>query len=312
MRQRKELIVAKGFGEIKEAVRSLMSQEETFTIDRGGKYPVLSDYSDCGLTMAGRKFGFPADYVQKIKELHPSLANEIVDTSTRDAFEKIPSALFRKFGNGIDAVLSSRYAIFDDDEVTDILEGNDYLMGAGEIWYHLSPEIFHLRFISSTPLTVPNDSSELHMAVFIDNSMIGSGSFKIRFGLYRSACTNGCIWGLKEFTVLRERHLGGKDIASVLRECLIDVDKYERILLNKVTEMTKTDSRISRMTAEDAITYLKGVLLIGEKKANEIITLYNEYGGKTQWDLCNAITDYAHTIDLDDRIRFEGLALKVA
>ncbi len=311
-RHMRALVTTTNFNDVCRAVTDLMAREKTVSIHKGDVYPVLNDYSESGLTSAGRKFEFPADYVKKIRTIHPDLANRIVDTSTKDAFEKCPEVITRSFGNGIDGVLSNRYAIFDDDEVIDILSDNEYLMSAGEFWYHLSPENFHIRFISNTPFKIPNDNSELHMAIFVDNSMLGAGSFKVRFGLYRSACTNGMIWGLKECTILRERHIGGKNIASELRECLIDVDKYERLLTEKIISMSNTDSKITGMTAEDAITYLKGVLLIGEKKAKNIIELYNNYGGKTKWDLCNAITDYAHQIDLNDRIRFETLALKVA
>ncbi len=307
-----QLLKTKNFNEIYERVSALMKLERTEHISRGERYPVLSDYSECGLKMAGRKFGFPSDYVRKIRENHTELAEQIVDVSTSDYYKDNPSAMFRSFGNGIDAVLSSKYNIFDDNEVMDILSENAYLMGAGEFWYHISPECTHIRFISETPFYIPNDNSELHIAVFVDNSMVGSGSFKVRFGIYRSACTNGMIWGLKQFTILRETHLGNKPIADILHSALKDVHRYEEILMNRVTEMANTNSHISRLSAEDAITYLKGVLLIGEKKASEVIELYKDYGGQTRWDLCNAITDYAHSFDLNERLRLESIALKVA
>lgn len=185
-------------------------------------------------------------------------------------------------------------------------------MNAEEFWYSISPERFHVRFISKNKLYVDGDPSPLSMCVFVDNSMCGMSAFRIRFGIYRWACTNGMISGLKEFEIVREMHKGKKEYVEIVAKALEDVPKYEQMLLNMVKKASTTEASIYNLDNEKAKVYLQKKLSVGREAADKILTSFKLYGGKSKWDLTNAITDYAHNVNLDDRINLEAKALMVA
>lgn len=211
------------------------------------------------------------------------------------------------------ALLTDRYSVFDDNEIIDILQQNEYLMNAEEFWYSVSPERFHARFVSKNKLYINGDPSPLSMCVFVDNSMCGMSSFRIRFGIYRWACTNGMISGLKEFEIVREMHKGEKEYVQIVAKALEEVPKYEQMLLDMVKDASMTEASIYELDDDKAKAYLQKKLLVSQKAADEILTTFRVvYGGKSRWDLTNAITDYAHKVNLDERINLETKALMVA
>jgi hypothetical protein len=307
------------FLHVKDAVNKIADTEKSYYIGSVFEFPRLARFSDCGLSNAGTRMNFPSQFIRTVEEKHPDLAEEVLFSRVSDFFEKTykrktDSKLFiREFNDEVYGVLSDRYSVFDDKEVLGIVETSPYLMNSEEIWAHVSPEHLHLRFISKNKLYIDGDSSPLSMAVFVDNSMVGNSSLKIRFGIYRWACTNGLISGLKEFSILREVHSGEKNYSDILCEALREVPKYEQMMLKKVQEMSVTKSSIYDMTEEDAVRYIKDKLNIGKKNAQKIFTVYSsEYGGETKWDLCNAITFVARDLDITERLNYESRALKVA
>lgn len=311
-----------------ERVRNIKNTENSYYVDEATKMPSLKKYSSYGLSSAGARLGFPAKFLNEIAINHSDLAEQVLTSRAEDYFRRIErhnranssnrkksNQLFiREFEGMVHGVLTDRYSVFDDDEVINILESSEYLMNASEIWSDITPDHFHLRFISGNKLFINGDESPLSMAVFVDNSMVGDSSLKIRFGIYRWACTNGLISGLKEFNILKEVHHGEKDYILLLKQALEEVPKYEQMMLEKVQEMAETESSIYKMTEEEAVRYIKDKLNIGKKDATKIFTVYNEeYGGKTKWDLCNAITFVARDFEeITDRLHYEENALKVA
>ena len=299
------MLVKGTFEDVKTLVSGIAATENSYIYTRDMEVPSYERFSANGLSQLGVKTHFPPTFISElINEDHGDLVNNIISTRMADYFKhnkKKDGLLFREFGKDphIHGVLTDRYSIFDDHEAVNILESSDYLMDdAAEVWYDVSPDQFHTRFISKEKLEIPGDKSPLSMCVFVDNSMVGKSMFKIRFGLYRWACTNGVISDFKEFTIVRERHVGGE------KEMLID----------RVKDMSATKSSIYGMTDEDAERYIRDKLVTSKKKAREIIECYNiVYGGFSRWDLCNAITDVAHNTDtLDTRLLFEQRAMKVA
>lgn len=227
----KTLTRTKDFAGVKALVRNIKDTESSYfirsmsAVRRHGLLD-LGSYSDYGITSAGAKLNFPVNFMRKYYERHPEGCEKVlkdlytdVTFGMKEAKEKgdsrkSTSLLVRDFGDRHCAILTDKYSIFDDDEVVDILSENDYLMDSEEFWYSATPERFHARFISKKKLYIDGDSSPLSMAVFVDNSMCGQSSFKIRFGIYRWACTNGMITGLKEFEIVKEAHKGKKDYTA--------------------------------------------------------------------------------------------------
>ena len=288
-------------------------QEDRILKPTGRSIPKFSDFGEYGLVSAGSKIGFPAAFVDRMANTgHEDLANKIIRTTTKDYQRSGRPLLLRKWDGKIEGVLTDKYGVFDDSEVMDILSTSQYLRDSAEIWVKEDPAMFHARFISQNHLHLPGDSSPLSMAVFVDNSMIGMGSFKVRFGLYRWACTNGMISGLKTFEILKQIHKTGVQFGRDLEEILADVPSYEAALLQMAQGMSTTNSSIYALTKEQAVAYIAQKLSTSQKVSDEVYEKYVEYGGRSQWDLVNAITDKAHDLSDVERIKFETLALKVA
>lgn len=325
------------FGDVEKRVNGIAATEKSYMfsprLEAGGfcEHPDVKRFSSNGLSQLGAKVHFPPQFVSELmSEGHVMLADNIVQTKINDYFLRKPDSeiFFREFADEpvhediknepkrtIHGVLSSRYSVFDDIEALDILKASDYLMSAESIWYDITPDQFHARFVSPKKLYINGDSSPLSMCVFVDNSMVGKSMFRIRFGLYRWACTNGIISDFKEFCILKERHLGTeKEWQRIVAESILDVKQYEEMLLHKVSDMAVTKSAIYGMTEEDAIRYIKDKLATSKKKARDVLTCYNTvYGAFSKWDLCNAITEVAHDFgDIDTRLSFESKAMRVA
>lgn len=310
---------------IKNQVTDIAKSEKSYRIGKNNDFPDIIQFSENGFSQLGTKFHFPAPFVSKLfTDGHEDLAREIIETKRNDFFnhyaEDDMPLLFREFKdidgeNRIHGVLSDKYSVFDDKEVLNIIENSPYLMNAEEIWQNITPDHFHCRFVSPEKLHIPGDPSPLSMCVFIDNSMVGRSMLTIRFGLYRWACTNGVISGLKSFSLVRERHMGiDKSWEDIVATSLDNTEQYQEMMLTLVNDMAFKRSAIFGMTEEDAIRYIKDKLSTSSKKAAEIIDFYqNTYGGTSKWDLCNAITDVAHSIEnIDNRLFFEQKAMHIA
>ena len=310
---------------VKETVLNIAESENSYRIGKNFDLPDIDKFSDNGFSQLGIKLHFPAPFIAKLfTDGHTDLAAQIVGTKKDDFFMKYDDMdmplLFREFKDTdgvsrIHGVLSDKYSVFDDKEVINIIENNSYLMNAEEVWKDITPDHFHCRFVSPEKLHINGDPSPLSMCVFVDNSMVGRSMLTIRFGLYRWACTNGVISGLKSFNIVRERHMGvDKSWEDIVATSLEDTGYYEEMLLDIVKDMSVKHSAIYGMSEEDAVRYIKDKLSTSSKKAAEIIDFYqNTYGGHSRWDLCNAITDVAHSIEnIDNRLFFEQRAMMIA
>lgn len=319
------MLIKTDWSNVRNRIDDIAASEHSYRVGGSMVLPDIDNFTDNGLSQLGQKLHFPSWFVRELENSgHKDLATDIVTTRKEDFFRRYKQGetplLFREFKdydgeNRIHGVLSDKYSIFDDKEVADIVESSDYLMNAEEVWANIDPEHLHCRFISGNKLYLNGDDSPLSMCVFVDNSMVGKAMLTIRFGLYRWACTNGMITGLKQFSIVREKHIGAnKYWNDIVAEAMRNIGAYEEMLLNMVTDMSATRSVIYGMSDEDAARYIKDKLATSTKMANKILDFYqNTYGGTSKWDLCNAITDVAHELDnLENRLFFEQRAMNVA
>ncbi len=315
MRTLKKLEVYNNFNDLRNDVQALAETESTVIWDRGMGRRSIDTFSDEGLTNAGTIFDIPSKFMIKNRNLSPDhryACQHILDLKMEDYLAQKKTVMFRDWNGITEGVCSSKYGIFDDYEVMDILETNPYFTDCGQIWGYETPDKFHARFISENTLNVPGDRSPLHMALFVTNSMTGGGAINIKFGVYRAACTNGMIWGLKEFSIVRQIHKSDTEFADILDANLQNVAMIEDTLTKRINGMIEEKSSIYDFKTEIAVDYLKSKLGIGGKFSEAIYQKYLEYGGQSKWDLTNAITDKAHDLDINSRLRLETLALKVA
>lgn len=221
--------------------------------------------------------------------------------------------LIREFDDKIYCCLSDRYSIFDDDEILEIIKGTRLIDESSEFWGSVAPQRLHLRFVDKEQFFVGTDKSPLSFCTFIDNSMCGDSSLRVRFGIYRSACTNGMIFGYKSFDVVRECHKGEKEYSQIVASALESKDDYKKLFKEEIKKMQEQNSSIFNMTDEEAAEYIKNKLTVSKKVANNIIDIYhNTYGGISKWDMVNAITEVAHSFNINERLMFEQKSLLVA
>lgn len=308
----------KDFSEVAEQVENITSTENTFIIepstDGYNKAIQLTNYSDFGLKTLGVTVGFPAPFIQKVAETNPELAEKIMVDRIDNYFlrDEKPAFYGREFLGKIQGVVSNKYAYFDDDEVIKVL-GNSPIKDLQFQHTLITPERLHLRAIDKEPFKIDGDDSNLFFVFFIDNSMVGQSSFKVRLGIFRQACSNGLIINQGEFTMCRQVHRGTKDISEEFNTSLSFLVEKKDTIKAMISNSTITSAKIEEMQEEYKRDYLAKKLLLSKKETEKVLQLYVSYGGKTKWAMTNAITEFARDIkDINRRTVLESKALAVA
>ena len=304
---------------VKTKVSEICSTENSYAVDSLSAAPQKlfnsENYSDFGFKSMGRMVGFPAPFVKNIEKSDPELSKEIIENRMRNYFLTTGKAFtVREFSDEVAGVVSSKYSYFDDNEVVDILEDSP-LANLGFQNVMITPERFHLRAIDrNDPFRINGDSSDMFFTFFVDNSMVGGSSFKVRLGVFRQACTNGLIVPVREFVICKQVHRGRKDIAAEFNENIAFLSEKKDSIKALLNDLSTVDSAIEKMSEDFKADYLARKLNASQAEAEKIIDLYQlTYGGKTKWALVNAVTEFARDInDIDRREMLEARALKVA
>lgn len=307
----------KSFDEIATSVRDVCATKEDVTVnnDNISDMPThIDEFSEWGFRSFGQKVGFPAPFLTTLFNDNPELAENVVSDRLHNYFSNTNTFVARKFNNKVCGIVSDKYAYFDDDEVMDILEDSP-LKGLKFTNIITSPERLHLRAIDEAhPFKVGNDDSEMYLAYFIDNSMVGGSSFRVRLGTFRRACSNGLIIKNKDFVVCRQAHRGTHSIAEAFNENLEMLTQKREDIIQMLQDSTISDSSIKELTEDFQKDYLARKLNASNKEVELVLEYYNvKYGGDTKYALTNAITEFAKGInDIDRREYVESLALTVS
>lgn len=307
----------KSFDEIATSVRDVCATKEDVTVnnDNISDMPThIDEFSEWGFRSFGQKVGFPAPFLTTLFNDNPELAENVVSDRLHNYFSNTNTFVARKFNNRVCGIVSDKYAYFDDDEVMDILEGSP-LKGLKFTNIITSPERLHLRAIDEAhPFKIGNDDSEMYLAYFIDNSMVGGSSFRVRLGTFRRACSNGLIIKNKDFVVCRQAHRGTHSIAEAFNENLEMLTQKREDIIQMLQDSTISDSSIKELTEDFQKDYLARKLNASNKEVELVLEYYNvKYGGDTKYALTNAITEFAKGInDIDRREYVESLALTVS
>lgn len=274
------------------------------------------NYTDFGFKSMGRVVKFPAPFVRELNSSDSKLSQDIVENRLKSYFASEQNKPFtvREFNNKVCGVVSDKYAYFDDNEVVDILENSPLSKMKFEN-VHISPERFHLRAIDKdNPFKLDGDDSNMFFTFFVDNSMVGASSFRVRFGVFRQVCSNGLIIPHKEFVVVKQVHRGTKDIAAIFNSQVAMISEKRNEIIAMLNDSTEIESKIEKLSEEYKADYLAKKLNTSKAETEKILMLYNTtYGGKTKWALTNAITEFARdTNNIDRREMLETRALNVA
>lgn len=306
------------FNSIATKVKEITDSENTFLIEPGSpdyeKALDIKNYSSYGLKSLGSYIGFPAQFVANLADSDTELAQNIIKNRMENYFftNKFPAFYGREFINTIQGVVSKNYAYFDDDEVIDILSESPIKDLPFEKTI-ITPERLHLRAIDNDSFRIEDDDSNLFFVFFIDNSMVGQSSFRVRLGIFRQACSNGLIISTSEFVMCRQVHKGTKNISDEFNASLAFLTDKKEAIQKMIVDSACTPSQIEEMRAEYRADYLAKKLILNKKEAEKILKLYITYGGKTKWAMTNAITEFARDIkDITRRTALESKALVVA
>lgn len=307
----------KSFDEIATSVRDVCATKEDVTVnnDNISDMPThIDDFSEWGFRSFGQKVGFPASFLTTLFKDNSVLAEKVVSDRLHNYFSNTNTFVARKFNNKVCGIVSDKYAYFDDDEVMDILE-NSSLKDLKFTNIITSPERLHLRAIDEAhPFKVGDDDSEMYLAYFIDNSMVGGSSFRVRLGTFRKACSNGLIIKNKDFVVCRQAHRGTRSIAETFNENIEFLVQKRDDIIQMLQDSATTNSAIKELSDEFQRDYLARKLNASNKEVDVVLEYYNlKYDGKTKYALTNAITEFAKGInDIDRREYVESLALTVS
>jgi len=155
----------------------------------------LSDFST---TQLCQRLAIPARYFKRLPaEMQAALANYDLGRLADIGF------LIRGKGEAIRAVLSHRYAPYNNHEVIEVAEAavNDH--GLIVRSFELEDRAMFLKLTTST---LTDRTLELKAGVMIGNSEVGFAQVTIEPFLYRQPCTNDLI--LAEAVGFRHRHVG--------------------------------------------------------------------------------------------------------
>lgn len=263
--------------------------------------------SEWALTQLGIKTGIPGNYLSKcINSGYPSLAANNVNTWLKPKDNS--KAFIRTYKNTIRGILSDRYTAFDAPEILNVLadnipESNWDIRGS-----YISEERMHLRFTLSDKINIDGDS--LFPAIFVDSSDVGRCALKVRFGIYRLACTNGLIIPSIE-TMYHQRHVGIQ--VTELESAVISSMKRIPEFIEKSEDLVEyaKNKKIKMLEKEDVEAVLKELRLkakLSEDDAQKVIKITKEKYSATQWGLVNGLTEFARDCTLDTRVELEKAA----
>lgn len=314
------------FSEVQERVHAITDTENTFKVEQ----PIfnvcdMDNYSDFGLKSLGKTVGFPADFIRTLAETGSKpLGNRVILDRTTNYFKSGKAPFYaREFGGKICGVVSDRYAYFDDNEVCDIIGGSP-LANLGYQYAGISPERLHLRAIDKeNPFKVEGDDSNLFLMFFVDNSMVGQASFKVRIGVYRQVCSNGMIIPMKSFVLCKAVHRGNKDIVAEFNQSVEFFkekrDEIQSILSDKAKELSSIEELRAKFNEDYVKAYIHKHLNTNKSETEKVIVLFDAYtiecGRPSKWAFINAVTQFARDLpesQLERRLYLESRAMQAA
>jgi hypothetical protein len=304
------------FSDIENRVNEISATENSYIVSSPSEITTqVERYSEYGLAALGKTVGFPHEFIRTLNVSEPELASSVIEARTRNYFEN-GGAQFcaREFLGMVCGCVSNRYAYFDDHQVTEII-GKSPLANLEYAHALVSPERLHLRAIDADNMfKIEGDDSPLFFCYFVDNSMVGVASFKVQLGVFRQVCTNGMIMPIKEFVICKQIHRGARDISAEFNKTVAFLDEKRGDIVKLLTDLSTAEAKITTMSEEYRLTYLGKALTMSKKEVNKVLELFTKtYGGKTRWDMVNAITEFARdTNSIDRREHLEKLAIKVS
>lgn len=288
-------------------VRILSSRDNIFlgNVSTG----MTHTFSNHGLGQLCALLGVPVSYVKSCLEREDY---EFAVENLNHWIPRMPQEkdiILRTTEHRIHGIVSTKYSVFDDNEVAEVVEG---ILGPLQSYYLsnyiVGPEYTKLRIISRDKIDIAGDS--LQFGFDIKNSRVGKSRLQINILLYRYICQNGMVFGGGQGHFYTKRHIGisREDLITQFTEML---DRAPDIIgyLKKNVEA----SMVKKLNDDNIQNLINKFLADGNSRnaAGRIKDMMDAKYDRTLWGFGNAITELSQEYGVDTREKMEMFAGKI-
>lgn len=158
-----------------------------------------------------------------------------------------------------------------------------------------------------------NDDSDYGGMLSIGNCEIGTRTMYSCPSVFRSICMNGCIWGQRKGTEIKQVHRGKIDYAELENRIRVNLEKQIPLLPQGIERMLgirafKTDVNMKPVIAQASFDYK-----LSESQARKVFDAYltealmvPDYA-KTLFGVVNAVTRAGQTMSNSEWYKFDGI-----
>ena len=222
------------------------------------------------------------------------------------------------------AVTGPGYGRIDDAEVAlavkTIVDESAWKPAADHMGFRLTDRALNLFLIDETnPIvtgtTIKGADDVYYRGLRISNSEVGAGALHVEGFLFRSYCTNGCIFGLNNAAKISIRHSKNAPFRWA-REVQPALEQYAQSDNKQLIESIES-ARAARVASDDdeMIDWLNNRGLSRSQAKLAIDRVNNEEGhaARTAWDAVQGITAVARdsTAYVDDRVEMDRIAGRI-
>lgn len=285
--------------------------------------PVVTDLAH---NQISGHLNIPADYYRRIRESHPKLLDESVNTllAARPADER---RMVRTLDGKARAFLSDRYRRLDNFDlmaqiVPSLMQRGDLLFASANV----SEDRLYLKVTSEKLCREVKKGDVVRIGLQISNSEVGKGALSVLPFSERLVCLNGMVhadYGTRRNHVGRHAEGDGQDAYALFADDTLQADdqafflKVRDVVSNTLSE-TVLDRVVGDMRAASEVRITgdvsKGIEVLGKSKGlrqdeqSSILRNLIEGGDLSMWGLANAITRTATDADSYDRAsELEGI-----
>lgn len=269
---------------------------------------VTLDLTELALQQICQRFGVPYSYIVKcVESKRPKLAAKNLNSWIKQD----KNSLRVRSAEGVArAIVSQNYVPYDNARILQQLKLAMDTKRFVPTQVFLSQDGMQIRFVDFTPLPVSDGTnSPLYAGIVLRSSSVGTGSFSLRFFIYRFACTNGLVIPSMGGTLFRVSHIGNMmrdEKISLFNRAFMDID----LLCDKAVELVKRNNahRLSEEEMQLMIKKVKNELKLSKEKTDKLSTLITSKYNDTRWGVINGVTELAQEFSLDTRYDIESWA----
>lgn len=273
--------------------------------------------TDWSLSQLSQKMGVPANYAQRMADAGKRDLFVQNFESWIDSHHAGKNFFVRTVDDTIRGFLSDSYFPSDTEMLLPVFR--DALQSTNmNFQVHkgiINPEYTNIRVISDREINVGGDPHFVGMSM--TTSDVGRAATKIEFFIYRSACTNGMLFGKHGGTLFRQKHVSRhmttpEHFIEEMKDGLKDLDRltvYAEDLLKEANQY-----RISKEEVQRIVNQFKAYGFGNQKELEFIqeevdnrIPIYDSIE-TSLWGVSNAFTEVAQLFGADKSEQLENYA----